>query len=108
MAQISVDGDTSTNDTVIGLASGAAGNAKIADLESPEAKQLEDAVTALLQASTLSWLQALTSGSSPLAPSASLVAAQPYRTLLRQSLLCDLDSDAWARCKLYHASAYPA
>ena len=47
--QISVDGDTSTNDTVIGLASGAAGNAKITDLTSPEAKQLEDAVTALLQ-----------------------------------------------------------
>lgn len=49
--QISVDGDTSTNDTVIGLASGVAGNAKITDLGSPEAKQLEDAVTALLQAS---------------------------------------------------------
>ena len=49
MAQISVDGDTSTNDTVIGLASGAAGNPKITDLNSPEAKQLEDAVTALLQ-----------------------------------------------------------
>ena len=54
MAQISVDGDTSTNDTVIGLASGAAGNPKITDLNSPEAKQLEDAVTALLQASTQS------------------------------------------------------
>lgn len=49
--QISVDGDTSTNDTVIGLASGVAGNAKITDLGSTEAKQLEDAVTALLQAS---------------------------------------------------------
>ena len=49
MLQISVDGDTSTNDTVIGLASGAAGNAKITDLASPEARQLEDAVTALLQ-----------------------------------------------------------
>ena len=48
--QISVDGDTSTNDTVIGLASGAAGNALISDPASPEAKQLEDAVTALLQA----------------------------------------------------------
>lgn len=48
--QISVDGDTSTNDTVIGLASGAAGNALISNPSSPEAKQLEDAVTALLQA----------------------------------------------------------
>ena len=45
-----MDGDTSTNDTVIGLASGAAGNALISDPGSPEAKQLEDAVTALLQA----------------------------------------------------------
>lgn len=32
--QISVDGDTSTNDTVIALASGAAGNAMITDAES--------------------------------------------------------------------------
>ena len=54
MTQISVDGDTSTNDTVIGLASGAAGNPKITDLGSPEAKQLENAVTALLQASPTS------------------------------------------------------
>ena len=54
--QISVDGDTSTNDTVIGLASGAAGNAKITDLASPEARQLEDAVTALLQVSPASSL----------------------------------------------------
>lgn len=47
--QISVDGDTSTNDTVIGLASGAAGGALISDPASPEAEQLEAAVTALLQ-----------------------------------------------------------
>jgi glutamate N-acetyltransferase/amino-acid N-acetyltransferase len=44
-----VDGDTSTNDTVIGLASGAAGNARISDAGSAEARQLEAAVTALLQ-----------------------------------------------------------
>jgi len=44
-----VDGDTSTNDTVIGLASGAAGGAPIAVAGSPEAAQLEAAVTALLQ-----------------------------------------------------------
>lgn len=48
-AQISVDGDTSTNDTVIGLASGAAGNARITDPSSKEAEQLHAAVTALLQ-----------------------------------------------------------
>ncbi|EIE21103.1 putative arginine biosynthesis bifunctional protein argJ 1 [Coccomyxa subellipsoidea C-169] len=55
--QISVDGDTSTNDTVIGMASGAAGNALISDPASPEAKQLEDAVTALLQglAKSIAW-----------------------------------------------------
>ncbi len=44
-----MDGDTSTNDTVIGLASGAAGGALISDRASPEAAQLEAAVTALLQ-----------------------------------------------------------
>jgi glutamate N-acetyltransferase/amino-acid N-acetyltransferase len=49
LAQISVDGDTSTNDTVIGLASGAGGNPLISDHNSAEAKQLEEAVTALLQ-----------------------------------------------------------
>ena len=47
--QITVDGDTSTNDTVLGLASGAAGNAKITDPNSEEAAALEAAVTALLQ-----------------------------------------------------------
>ena len=44
-----MDGDTSTNDTVLGLASGAAGNAKITDPRSEDAAQLEAAVTALLQ-----------------------------------------------------------
>lgn len=48
-AQITVDGDTSTNDTVVGLASGAAGNAPITDASSPEGQQLEAALTALLQ-----------------------------------------------------------
>jgi N-acetylglutamate synthase/N-acetylornithine aminotransferase len=47
--QITVDGDTSTNDTVLGLASGAAGGPIISDPASPEAQQLESAVTALLQ-----------------------------------------------------------
>lgn len=55
--QITVDGDTSTNDTVIGLASGAAGNQIIKDASSPEAAQLEAAVTALLQglAKSIAW-----------------------------------------------------
>ena len=44
-----VDGDTSTNDCVIGLASGAAGTPLISDASSPEGKQLESALTALLQ-----------------------------------------------------------
>lgn len=47
--QITVDGDTSTNDTVIGLASGAAGAAPITDAASTEGKALEAALTALLQ-----------------------------------------------------------
>jgi N-acetylglutamate synthase/N-acetylornithine aminotransferase len=47
--QITVDGDTSTNDTVLGLASGAAGNPTITDPRSEDAAQLEAAVTALLQ-----------------------------------------------------------
>lgn len=47
--QITVDGDTSTNDTVIGLASGAAGTAVITDASSTDGKALEAAVTALLQ-----------------------------------------------------------
>lgn len=54
---ITVDGDTSTNDTVLGLASGAAGNAPITDIDSPAAKKLEAALTALLQglAKSIAW-----------------------------------------------------
>lgn len=47
--QISVDGDTSTNDTVLGLANGLSGADRITDAASPEAQRLEAAVTALLQ-----------------------------------------------------------
>jgi glutamate N-acetyltransferase/amino-acid N-acetyltransferase len=46
--QITVDGDTSTNDTVIAFASGAAGNKLIDNPASPDAAALEAAVTALL------------------------------------------------------------
>jgi len=46
--QITVDGDTSTNDTVIALASGAAGGPPIDRPGSPAAQQLEALVTALL------------------------------------------------------------
>ena len=55
--QITVDGDTSTNDTVIGLASGAAGGEVISDPTSKEAATLEAAVTALLQglAKSIAW-----------------------------------------------------
>lgn len=55
--QITVDGDTSTNDCVIGLASGAAGGALISDPESVEAQQLEAAATAILQgmAKSIAW-----------------------------------------------------
>jgi N-acetylglutamate synthase/N-acetylornithine aminotransferase len=48
-AQITVDGDTSTNDTVIGLASGKSGAAVISDASSKDGQVLEAALTALLQ-----------------------------------------------------------
>lgn len=47
--QISVDGDTSTNDTVLALASGAAGNAPVTDAGSAEGQLLESAVKAVLE-----------------------------------------------------------
>lgn len=55
--QITVDGDTSTNDCVIGLASGAAGNTMVTDASSPDGKKLEAALTALLQglAKSIAW-----------------------------------------------------
>lgn len=49
LAQITVDGDTSTNDTVIGLASGKSGAPVITDAASADGQTLEAAVTALLQ-----------------------------------------------------------
>ena len=52
--QITVDGDTSTNDTCIGLASGAAGNDMIKHSTSEAAQKLDAAVTALLQVSSQS------------------------------------------------------
>ena len=55
--QITVDGDTSTNDTVIGLASGASGAPAITDASSADGRALEAAVTALLQglAKAIAW-----------------------------------------------------
>jgi len=55
--QITVDGDTSTNDCVIGLASGAAGAPLISSAASPDGKVLEAALTALLQglAKSIAW-----------------------------------------------------
>jgi hypothetical protein len=47
--QITVDGDTSTNDTVIGLCSGASGLPTITSASSPEGQLLQSALTALLQ-----------------------------------------------------------
>lgn len=48
MVTVQVDGDTSTNDTVIALASGLSGSPRISSLESPEAIEFQaclDAVT---------------------------------------------------------------
>eukprot|EP00889_Picochlorum_renovo_P008367 jgi/Picre1/35397/NNA_002859.t1 len=55
--QITVDGDTSTNDCVIGLASGAAGGSVISDPSSEDARILEAAMTGLLQglAKSIAW-----------------------------------------------------
>jgi len=44
---ITVDGDTSTNDSLILMASGAAGNAPVVSLQSPAGRALLDAVTAV-------------------------------------------------------------
>eukprot|EP00879_Flechtneria_rotunda_P004665 GHRR01004926.1.p1 GENE.GHRR01004926.1~~GHRR01004926.1.p1 ORF type:complete len:472 (+),score=181.16 GHRR01004926.1:169-1584(+) len=54
---ITVDGDTSTNDTVIGLASDKSGAPLITDAGSEEGKLLEAALTALLQglAKSIAW-----------------------------------------------------
>lgn len=49
MVLVQVDGDTSTNDTVIALASGLSGSPRISSLQSDEAIELQaclDAVTA--------------------------------------------------------------
>jgi len=47
--QITVDGDSSTNDTLLALASGAAGGTKIDSLNSEECHQLQAALDAVLQ-----------------------------------------------------------
>lgn len=48
--QITVDGDTSTNDTVIALASGLSGAPRISNLYDPEASQLQSCLDAVMQA----------------------------------------------------------
>uniref|UniRef100_A0A7C9CYU7 Arginine biosynthesis bifunctional protein ArgJ, chloroplastic n=2 Tax=Opuntia streptacantha TaxID=393608 RepID=A0A7C9CYU7_OPUST len=55
--QITVDGDTSTNDTVIALASGLSGAARISNLSSPEAAQLQSCLDAVMQglAKSIAW-----------------------------------------------------
>ncbi|KAG0565684.1 hypothetical protein KC19_7G007000 [Ceratodon purpureus] len=47
--QITVDGDSSTNDTLLALASGAAGGPSISNIDSEEARQLQAALDAVLQ-----------------------------------------------------------
>jgi glutamate N-acetyltransferase/amino-acid N-acetyltransferase len=55
--QITVDGDTSTNDSVLALASGQAGNDRITDANSASGQKLEAALTATLQgmAKAIAW-----------------------------------------------------
>lgn len=47
--QITVDGDTSTNDTVIALASGISGSTRISSIHSYEARQLQACLDAVMQ-----------------------------------------------------------
>lgn len=55
--QITVDGDTSTNDAVIALASGLSGSNRISSLNSSEAKQLQVCLDAVMQglAKSIAW-----------------------------------------------------
>ncbi|XP_052175317.1 arginine biosynthesis bifunctional protein ArgJ, chloroplastic isoform X2 [Diospyros lotus] len=55
--QITVDGDTSTNDSVIALASGLSGSVEISNMDSPEAKQLQLCIDAVMQglAKSIAW-----------------------------------------------------
>ncbi|XP_050242659.1 arginine biosynthesis bifunctional protein ArgJ, chloroplastic-like isoform X3 [Quercus robur] len=55
--QITVDGDTSTNDTVIALASGLSGSTRIASIDSYEALQLQACLDAVMQglAKSIAW-----------------------------------------------------
>ncbi|CAI0471761.1 unnamed protein product [Linum tenue] len=55
--QITVDGDTSTNDTVIALASGLSGKTPISSLHSHEAEQLQAGLDAVMQglAKSIAW-----------------------------------------------------
>lgn len=55
--QITVDGDSSTNDTVIALASGLSGSRKISSLNGHEAKELQECLDAVMQglAKSIAW-----------------------------------------------------
>lgn len=55
--QITVDGDTSTNDTIIALASGLSGSNKISSLHSSEGNQLQMCLDAVMQglAKSIAW-----------------------------------------------------
>ncbi|XP_023899991.2 arginine biosynthesis bifunctional protein ArgJ, chloroplastic isoform X1 [Quercus suber] len=55
--QITVDGDTSTNDTVIALASGLSGSTRIASIDSYEALELQACLDAVMQglAKAIAW-----------------------------------------------------
>lgn len=52
---LQVDGDTSTNDAVIALASGLSGSNKITSLDSYEANQLQDCLDAVSLLTILSF-----------------------------------------------------
>jgi N-acetylglutamate synthase/N-acetylornithine aminotransferase len=52
VALVQVDGDSSTNDTLLALASGAAGGPRISNINSAEARQLQAALDAVSPANS--------------------------------------------------------
>lgn len=94
--QITVDGDTSTNDTVIALASGLSGAYKISSLNSPEAQQLQVCLDAVMQglAKSIAWdgegatcmIEVTVSGASSEAEAAKVARSVASSSLLKSAI----------------------
>lgn len=94
--QITVDGDTSTNDTVIALASGLSGAYKISSLESPEAEQMQMCLDAVMQglAKSIAWdgegatcmIEVVVSGANSEAEAAKIARSVASSSLLKAAI----------------------